>query len=158
MNSKGQIQQVFIYILAIIIVGLILLIGYKAINGMIQKSCDVQKTNFQTDIRVMIDRYNDYGSTHVKEINTPCGYFQVCFVDSEKIGEPITTSNTIIKNSVHDNVSQNIFMMKADITEPIGYDEKIQVEGGIICINSSSGKFNIKFTGLGKKVRISLGE
>jgi len=76
---KGQIQQVFIYIMMIIAVGFIFLIGYKAIGGIMDKSCDASKTDFKSQLGSYLSTYKDYGSIDNKRMTTPCSYSMVCF-------------------------------------------------------------------------------
>lgn len=156
---KGQIQQVFIYILTIVIVGMVLLIGYKAIGGIIGKGCDVEKATFQTNLDGYVEKYSDYGSVHKESLNAPCGSKSVCFVDAEQIANQDTEGtedNSIIKNSVDEGIEENVFLISSDnITEPFGYNKKIQVDAGMVCVDNTNGKFYIWFEGLGKKTNIS---
>ncbi|NQU98090.1 hypothetical protein HQ533_01370 [Candidatus Woesearchaeota archaeon] len=156
---KGQIQQVFIYIVAIVIVGIILLIGYRAISGLTDKACQVEKTTFKSSLESYITKYSSYGSLHRESLNAPCSYANVCFVNTTAIidEETLTQGPDVIKNSVKDGIEQNIFLVKSNFTEPFGFMTEIEVEKKIICINNTNGKFYIKFEGLGKKTIISSG-
>ncbi|MBU0665813.1 MAG: hypothetical protein ABIC91_01350 [Nanoarchaeota archaeon] len=157
--KKAQIQQTFIYILTIILVGIILLIGYKSIGSIMSKGCDVEKTTFKSDIKALVERYNSYGSLNREEMNAPCDYSKVCFVDANEVGVgTFTTTNKIIKDSVNAGIEQNIFLIKEgspSITEPIGFSEAIKVDSKIICINETNNKFKIQFEGTGKYTKIS---
>ncbi|MBU1201826.1 MAG: hypothetical protein KJ583_02505 [Nanoarchaeota archaeon] len=154
---KGQIHQVFIYILTIIVVGLILLIGYKSFGGIMKKGCDVEKATFKSTLESYISKYSSYGSFHMEPLKAPCAYQQICFVSSEKIGDSgFDSSNEIIKSSVKESIKNNIFIVK-DVTDAIGFNEKIVVDntGGIVCINNTNGYFRVNFEGLGRNVSIS---
>ena len=64
---KGQVQHVFIYILTIIVVGLILLLGYKSIGGLMGQGCDVERATFASDLESKIESFSDTALNAVKE-------------------------------------------------------------------------------------------
>ena len=122
MSSKSQAQQIFIYILAIILIGVIFIYGYKSINYFINKEKQISQLKFQRDIQSVVDIMStDYGS--VKRESFPLGgnYQQVCFVSSEAIGDitKITASpiNEIIKTSVEAGVQKNTFLLTTTVKE-----------------------------------------
>lgn len=78
---KGQIQaQVFVYVMALVLIGMTLLYGYKAISGFRDRGEQVEIINFknalENDVRSMA---TNYGSVHVKEYSI--SGTRVCFVD-----------------------------------------------------------------------------
>ena len=77
--SKAQITgQVFIYIMAAIIIGILILLGYQAIQSVVVNSCNAEKLVFMNNIFVHIDTAKNYEKY---SISVPCGYDQVCFVN-----------------------------------------------------------------------------
>jgi|TARA_Y100000310_G_scaffold276363_1_gene293440 hypothetical protein len=155
---RGQIQQVFIYLLTIIVVGLILLIGYKSIGGIMKKGCEVEKATFKVDIESFISKYNSYGSVHTESLKAPCSYAQICFVDKDILdNNNFNSSNPIIESSVRAGIEENIFLVKKEVTDAVGFMEEINVDEEIVCINNTGGKFKIRFEGLGKETGISRG-
>ncbi len=157
-NNKAQISQLFIYIFIIVIVGAILLIGYKSINNFISKGCDVEKINFKEQTESLINKYNDYGSYHEERISAPCRFSRVCFVNTDTIKNKISLEidDLTIKTSVENGVEKNIFLI-GEYTSAVGYVDLIEVDNGgtgIICFNSQGGNFHIGFEGLGKSTKI----
>lgn len=151
-------QQVFIYILTIVVVGLILLLGYKAIGGLIAKGCDVEQTTFKSSLENYISKYSSFGSLHKETIKVPCDYREICFVDAEKIGASFTyLDNIIIESSVEAGIEQNIFLEKKGVTDPIGFMKEVEIEdaSGIVCIENRNGNFYITFEGLGRSTKIT---
>lgn len=159
MKRKGQIQQVFIYLMTMIVVGLIILIGYKAIGGLINKGCDVEVSTFQKNLELYIVKHSSYGSVHKETLNVPCAYSQICFVDSDVIGNTFNYhDNVIIEDSVETGIEQNIFLISDKVTEPFGFMNEIAIEtGSIVCIDNINGKFYMRFKGLGRRTVISSG-
>jgi hypothetical protein len=84
---KAQVAgQVFIYILAIVVVGLIIAYGYSAIKGFTQKGEQVEyitlKTGLENAFKGII---SDYGSVkRLDDLNIPGKYSMVCFVDKDR--------------------------------------------------------------------------
>lgn len=153
-------QQVFIYLMTMIIVGLIILIGYKAIGGLINKGCDVEISTFQKTLESYIVKHSSFGSIHKETLNVPCSYKQICFVDADIIGNTFYyPDNVIIKDSVKSDIEQNIFLVSDKVTEPFGFMNEIVVgtDSGVICINNTNGKFYLRFEGLGRRTIISSG-
>lgn len=162
MKRKGQMQQVFIYLMTMIIVGLIILIGYKAIGGLINKGCDVEVNTFQKTLESYIVKHSSYGSMHKETLNVPCSYRQICFVDTDDIinsNYKDNSDNLIIESSVKSGIEQNIFLVSDKVTVPFGFMEKIIVgtEDIAYCINNTNGKFYMRFEGLGRRTNISSG-
>ncbi|MFH1506304.1 MAG: hypothetical protein ABIE94_04955 [archaeon] len=154
-SKKGQMQHVFIYILTIVIVGLILLMGYRIIGNTIKQGCEVEHIQFTSDILSFADKHDTFGSYHKELIPVPCEFDQICFVDSQfvKDGRNSTSGNIIIDDSVTDKVYKNIFLV-GKTTLPVGYVGKIQVSTGYICVDATADKFKVAFRGTGKATQI----
>jgi hypothetical protein len=163
---KGQVAgQIFIYIMAVIVVGGIALIGYSAIKGIVSKSCDAEKLTFKSDMESLIEKYTSYGSVNNKVITAPCDYDTVCFVDSSKMGTDLTlcTTNNIIKDSIRvgssDGSSKNIFVISGGKTIGIGYSSLISLplaqQNNCTCIKQRNKNFYITFNGKGSSAEIS---
>ncbi len=81
---KAQVAgQIFIYIIAIVVVGLIVVYGYSAIKDFRKKGEEVEhitlKTNMQNAFKSII---SDYGSIKRPDFDIPGKYTMVCFVDT----------------------------------------------------------------------------
>jgi len=163
-NKRGQIAgEIFIYILAVIVIGGIALVGYKAIGGIVTKTCQAEKATFNNDIASMIERYNSYGSVNIKSIKVPCDYNTICFVDTSIIGNASfgCIESNIIRDSVTNSIEQNIFVLSDKSTIPIGYSDIISLgdtnRNKCLCIEERNKKFYITFSGKGSVTEISKG-
>ncbi|MGV8141382.1 MAG: hypothetical protein ACP5NW_02995 [Candidatus Woesearchaeota archaeon] len=168
MNSKkGQIAgQIFIYIMAVVVIGGIALIGYRAVNTIISKSCDAERINFKGNIEDMIERYNSDGSVNKQSVKAPCEYDTLCFVDADRIHTPPSPltgvcSNAMINDSVRSGVEQNIFVISGKRTIPVGYSPLISLNStntnGCLCITQRNNNFNLVFRGRGSSTEINGG-
>ena len=159
---KGQIAgQVFIYIMAVVVIGGIAIIGYGAITKITAKSCQAEKASFNNDIEGLIEKYTSYGSLNKKTIKVPCDYDTICFIETSKIGGSITCSNSIIKDSAASGSQQNIFVISNKATIPIGYSDLISLNasdsGKCLCIKQRNKNFYITFNGKGSTTELSAG-
>ncbi|MCK5107103.1 MAG: hypothetical protein KAQ83_00065, partial [Nanoarchaeota archaeon] len=94
-NRKAQIQtQIFVYVLATIIIGAILLYGYRSIFMMREKGEQIDLISFKTEMQEeVIKMSNDYGSARALTFRTPSSFSEVCFIDLSK------TPNADIKDN-----------------------------------------------------------
>lgn len=156
--NKGQISsQIFVYILAAIIVGIILLVGYKAISTITGITSKVPIDDFILDLDNNIHKVSrSYGSVKKFEFTLPEKFDQICFIDSmneqEKFEININVANNVwIQDIIADNVRENVFLLKEGIiknTEKI-YVENLDVAVDYLCI-PNQGVNELWFEGLGK--------
>ncbi|HDT11722.1 MAG TPA: hypothetical protein ENN58_03165, partial [bacterium] len=55
MNKKAQAEKIFVYALMVIIVGLMLIYGYKGIKGMVGQGEAVQFAQFKSEMETNFD-------------------------------------------------------------------------------------------------------
>jgi hypothetical protein len=69
----------------------------------------------------------------------------------------------LIENSVSAGIQKNIFLVKSDLVDPIGYNGKIVLKDPVdvsdpppyaLCFPARNGYFNFSLTGKGKYVMI----
>ena len=163
-NLKSQmIGQIFIYVLAVILIGFILIYGYNAITTFREKSEQVFFVKLKNDLSNMVEIISpDYGSVKIRNFEVS-GYNKVCFVKNFPDFPP-TLSGTgypIMEDSVNDKVERNVFLIKdgtiealliGDITVDKDNDG---IEDDIICIRVVSNRIEIKFEGKGDHALLS---
>lgn len=152
--KQAQIQQAFIYILAVIVIGFIVLMGFKYINFFTDKKCDVEFVDFKVKLDKHITKHSALGEYLKEDLKAPCQSKSVCFVDaraikSRAVQDP-SNQHPIISQSASRGVEQNIFLI-SDKTEPIGYNPAIALENPdkIFCLNRVNGNFYLAFRGMG---------
>lgn len=144
-NSTGQLAgQILMYLLGIITVGLILLLGMKAINQLQDKQCTVKDLQFQTDLASAIEKDKDAGVNRVESFSLPCNTVAVCFVsrsvvDAHAFPDPDGTGSvakdaqtnypTIYNSVVNAQAGVNVFSK----TESGGFDplERFSVSAAV---------------------------
>lgn len=85
-DKKAQIAgQIFIYVLALVIVAGIIVYGYSAIKNFGERGEEVEYITMKTDIdNAFKSIINDYGSIKRPQLHIPGKYKKVCFVDAEQ--------------------------------------------------------------------------
>lgn len=154
---KAQIQsQIFVYVLALIIMSFVLIYGYKSLTSIKDKGDLASTINFKTDIKSAVSSISsDYGSIRVEEISVPPGFREVCFVDLST--NEVPDEYSLIKNYVDDVINnnaepRNVFLYPEGIESV--YVGEIEVEDEFLCVDVSYGKISVKLEGLGNRARI----
>lgn len=164
-SNKSQIQtQVFVYILGLLIIGLVLLYGYKSINTMRQKSDQIDLLAFKTDIEQEISKMSsDYGSSRLITLKVPSSFKSVCFVDLRKApSSEMMEIDPLVYESWVDKTA-NVFLIKDLAEEFLLIEENSQpiVEldpPGYLCISVKNSRVQIRLEGTGGKALVSAGE
>lgn len=162
-------QQVFIYLMAMIVIGFLVLVGYRAIYNIMDKQCEVKEQLFITTLRDRIDATTRYDAVTEVGLDAPCGYERLCLVDASLFRDgdnsvndnPVKTvtdfdgNQAIFADIIEDQDTNNIYLVhrKGDVvakTAPVLWDAKLEVPNGIYCLDAQGGKFRFFFKGLGK--------
>jgi hypothetical protein len=169
---KAQVAgQVFIYILAIVVVGLIIAYGYSAIKGFTKKGEQVEyitlKTSLENAFKGII---SDYGSIKRPDIDVPGKYSMVCFVDKSVVeanpanadGYALCTSQPTLERyyspiacSGWKTGRNNVFLIP-DGSEAFDVGNiVIDSLNHFICFDVVNNKIRLQLEGLGNAVKIS---
>ena len=155
-ENKGQIPQVFIFIMALLVIGTTLFLGTKFLINLTGAACEANDAAFAKELRKAFDENAIYGTKNAVALHTPCDAVALCFVDNGAIGNSLFTgSDPIITTSVVNNVKTNIFLQTRDSIVEQGYDERIQLDiPNDLCIPARSGKFTFTIHGYGRYLKI----
>ncbi|MEK6984484.1 MAG: hypothetical protein AABX33_07965 [Nanoarchaeota archaeon] len=155
--KKSQLySQIFIYILALVLISGILIFGYSTIQIFTTRGEQVACLKFKNDLSNSIESItSDFGSVKRKDLQLCSGHNKVCFVESfEQIinkDNPQGTNDPIIKDSIKSEAEKNVFLVGGD-SYSIG---KISVEGDVLCINAKNNQISLRLEGMGNHVLIS---
>ena len=165
---KSQVQsQVFVYILGVIVMSLILLYGYRAVKGMMNRGEQTSLIKFKSDVKSTITTVSqDYGSVKVAEFEIPPNFRAVCFVNLNYNPTHLLSPAKINQDKFpyisdrvydiihHNSQKQNMFLMPQGTESD--YVGNITVEAqGFQCFNVSQGKLKLKIEGFGNRARLS---
>lgn len=162
--KKAQAQQIFIFIIAIVIASLIFIYGYKAINDFMDRSEEVALVRFKTDIESGIRTISsDYGSVNKLELSLPSEYQKVCFIDFGFDGDKSSAGLCRPGQPDYDPIAcdawesgtrnQNVFITpQADITIKVG---DMSIDGGYVCVDVLNGQAVLRLEGKGNAALVS---
>ncbi len=142
-----------------ILIGLLFLFGIISAKNLLTQTCKAQKALSQKDIMDAISDYNSKDSAHTESIILSCDYTEICFLDAERLktnSPPITNiPYKVMQDVVTIQGDYNIFFVKGDVVEPIGFSNKLTVEGdGSLCVTSTGNSFKIIFVGKGRTTAV----
>lgn len=160
-GKKGQIQQVFIYITVVLVIGFLVIFGFRMVHNLLDQQCDVQQQQFISAFKDSIDSGTRWGSKTKSNLIAACDFEQLCLVDSSLVGEStFLHPNEVIRYSVRDGIKFNVFVTDAKgTTIPLLYDERIKSDDDSICLDAQSGRFHFWLEGLGKEgAKVSNGD
>ncbi|MBR9699308.1 hypothetical protein GOV09_02540 [Candidatus Woesearchaeota archaeon] len=161
--NKAQIAgQIFVYIVAVVIVGVLLIFGYQAIRDFQNRTDSITLLNFQKDMERAIDSItNQYGTVKNVEFHLTTDYHEVCFVTYDGVfyGEIEFTGYPLIYDTIEDNAepTKNVFLVGAKNEVVESYDiGKISLSSGVFeCYDVVRGKIKLEIEGKGTYVKIS---
>ncbi len=155
---RAQASQVFIWALAAILMTLLLLFGYRAINSLTERGEQVNCLEFQNNLRSTIESTTDYGAERRATFRPPAGYKKVCFIKTYGGLPPSTIiDDPIIKDNVESQIKDaNVFLVK-EIAEDSFSVGDIDVEGGYLCVSVTRGEIKLRIEGFGRYAKIHAG-
>ena len=175
-KSQMSVGQIFTYVIAIIVVGFVMLFGYKSIADLREKGKEADYIQFKSQLTAAIKLTKGYGDVSQEIMSIPESYTEICFVSYyiETAGTPSSfTSNRdiskpIIENSVDDGVKKNIFLVRGNGDIESFFMDNVKVsptlgpngpaandpDRNFGCIQSTAGNIKIKFEGKGDKTQI----
>ncbi|MFQ5475146.1 MAG: hypothetical protein ACE5DM_04885 [Candidatus Nanoarchaeia archaeon] len=179
--KKAQMPgQIFVYILAIIVVGGIIAYGYTAIKDFSDRGEQVAflsfKQAFENNVKTMV---SDYGTIKRPDFAVPSKYRKVCIVDfkkgytsgfvsdtatcvlgDQKKSEPLVCSSwkqgaqQYVSNPGAQSTLSNVFLTP-DGTDSFHVD-KISVPDGMLCAPVENGKIKLQMKSTGDSVEVTL--
>jgi len=156
-RNKGQLfGQIFVYIMAIIIVSALLLFGYKAIKTFTDKSEDVALLQLKKGLESTVKSISlDYGSVSVKKYSLPSGIKKVCFVHSfPEMPRLSSTSYPLIEDSVNSKVDKNVFLLSDSVADSFSIGP-IAASEPLLCIDAVGIELTVRFEGKGNHAYVS---
>ena len=151
-SKKAQADQIFIYIVALVVVGLVIVFGYKSIKNFAARSDEVALIKFKTEIENTFKTVSSsFNTVKIANFDVPQGYSELCLVDihfKNSVSEFTLdefTYNPLILEGVQEK--KNVFLINGIIIESY-YVGKIHVDSDI---SVRSNPFNPTLGGDGKE-------
>ncbi len=170
-TKKGQTSQMFVYLTTIIVVGLIVFIGGKTLNNVMNVGSEIDYIKFRNALTDTIETIaTDYNAQRQVDLTVPKGTKEICFVDLTK--NPTLDSSTypVIINywsdssyasqiassdSIQKELPRNVFLRDASGTIATFHIPDLSVESGALCISASHSVFSFLAKSEGRRVSVS---
>ena len=153
---KAQVQtQIFIYILAILVAGLILFYGYGAIKDFITRGERLSLVNLENDLKDNVQALStSFERVKIETLDVPGNYVKLCLLDLSKPADDFSVCrseyNPVVCESWKDpEIEENVFLVDdegATIKLGQGYIGDIILDNPG-CFDVINSKIKIKFTG-----------
>ena len=154
--KKAQMQQIFVYILGVVIMGMLVLFAYKGIGSIMKTSGQADLEKFKTDFRSMIDEMSAYGRGRVDTIKTPANFGKLCLID--KTGQQGTIDIDLVKQSVDAGSDNTVYLVSVDGTTVEAFKtDPLQVgeaPGQSACFDISLGKVKLRLQGFTRYTQV----
>ena len=161
--KKGQIQaQVFVYVLAMLVIALVLLYGYRSLSTMQERAKQVDILSLKNEVIKAVEKVsNDYGTVRAPTFNIPKEYTELCFIDIDNSPAAELQANHPLVYEAWEDESANVFLIKGLVDESfmIGEsdDSLISIENpNYLCFKVINGRVKVKLEGTGGKAEISI--
>ena len=163
-KSKAQISgETLMYVLAIFIISLIIVLGYKYITSIEKTQESSSFIIFRNSLRNdIVSIKQDFGTFKTKEYNLPEDVDEICFSDKSKNnpllcrGCPKSTDYRVIADSISSNSTNNIFLFgDAAIKSSFKVDYVKIGCCAFKCYKTRNGKLKLMMQGDGKYALIS---
>ncbi|PIN86736.1 hypothetical protein COV19_03300 [Candidatus Woesearchaeota archaeon CG10_big_fil_rev_8_21_14_0_10_44_13] len=162
-GKKAQAEKIFMYAVALIIVGMILLFGYKAIAKLTKTSESATMAKFKNEIRNKIDIGSAYGRISTEDFETAVKYKSICFIaerDAKNLNKEFMGDYPLAADVAESE--DNAFLYDGQTIEPFKVDPFEVDENSAdaygpdaICIPIVNGRFSLRLEGLGDRTLIS---
>ena len=160
---KAQTTEFVVYILAIIIFGLTLFYGYKAIKNFSDTTDEIADLQFQNDLTQFIEKVqaDSYGTVKKKELNVgQVGEFEEVCVVNTHLSTPnnVNTGNPLIDDRFAAGAKdKNLFLAPPGAKSYFIGAVEVQGAGNAIwvCVPVNNGKAYLRIESMGDHVKIS---
>jgi hypothetical protein len=163
---KAQAQQVFIYLLTIIIIGLMFFFGIKWMGKLWEQHDKINVVQLKVDMETAFNKIRtNYGSQQMHEFRIPGDITKVCFIDqSQYLGKSSkglcsagSPDYEPIMCDLWDGIGdENVLFSPAELIESPIYVKDVRIGGdGYICYKVSNNRIKVRLTGLGDSVKVS---
>jgi len=154
--SKAQVQQLFVLIGAMMVIGVIVLFGLKSVSTVEEKGDATSMLLFKNRLSKDVEGMSyEMGSVDVVKYPLPSGYSEICIVDLEKVNVTNLFDYPQIRSYIISGAEKNVFFFSndgfhADFISDLGvlsypYFSCIDRKGAIeISIEGGEGKGKVR--------------
>ena len=160
--KRGQLEQPFVYIFALVVAALVIFLGYFLINGLLKTGKQVETIRFANDLKNEINSIYDFspGTNSNYKSNVPAGIKGICFID---------VSNANVEDINYDDIKDIVGVLKdtgsdknmfysasAQVKQPDPIKiDKLKPKNNLVCKSTSRGILELDIENKGSFVEVS---
>lgn len=158
--KRGQLDQPFVIIFALVVASVILILGYYSITGLKETADSVETVKFYNDLRNNVEKYYNYasGTNAQVKLSVPNGINGVCFVELNSVDESDIKYKGVAEdvNAFKKSADYNVFFSIDKGVKPASplRIEKLKPKENPLC-KDTIGKLEIVLTNKGSYVEVS---
>jgi len=158
--KRGQLDQPFVIIFALVVASVILILGYYSISGLIKTADSVETAKFYSDLKKNVETYYNYASgTNAQiKLNVPEGISGVCFVELNSVDESDIKYMGVAEDvgAFKKTADYNVFFSIKENIKPISplRIERLKPKENPLC-KDTIGRLDIVLTNKGSYVEVS---
>ncbi|MCB9359008.1 hypothetical protein H6503_03705 [Candidatus Woesearchaeota archaeon] len=158
LSRKSEVNQIFIFLIAIVVIGVILTIGIVSVVNLMSNIEDVEMAKFAEDLQQDIKQASVKKGSTINEYRLPSKIGSMVFLDKTNkkalLNNQFVQERPIISDSIESGEKMNLFLfsksgnlLKSYYVGEIGVGQfGDQVCTGVGFLNSSFGKVSIRMT------------
>src|SRR3989338_4348730 len=153
--KRGQIGEIFKYMLIALVAGSVLLFGYKSFVMVREKGCLTELADFEADLKGL-DEGIGFGTILEKTLLIPCSIDEIYFVDlSKDINPDIFDKFPLIQDSIASNPNKNVFLVKGDEVKRSLYSGNLELSYPYFeCLMPMNERIDFFLEGKGRAVEV----
>jgi len=158
--KRGQLDQPFIIIFALVVASVILILGYYSISGLIKTAGSVETAKFYGDLKKNVEIYYNYapGTNALIKLSVPDDINGVCFVELNTVDESDIKYKGVAEDvgAFKKTADYNVFFSIKENIKPVSplRIEKLKPKENPIC-KDTIGRLEIVLTNKGSYVEVS---
>ncbi len=182
-KKRAEVQsEVFVYILAVVVIGMLLILGIRYIGNIMTKVEDINLLEFKTDLESAAQRIApSYGTWEKLELSVPNGVSRICFVEPKQMVTGRTDNGGNVNptglctdahadydfrmcNAWNDDPSRNVYTEPFDVLSTGIYIGPLDVippsdtdsaNDHYLCFSVAEDlKLRVKFIGMGDSLKV----
>ena len=158
--KRGQLDQPFVIIFALVVASVILILGYYSISGLIKTAGSVETAKFYGDLKKNVEIYYNYapGTNALIKLSVPDDINGVCFVELNTVDESDIKYKGVAEDvgAFKKTADYNVFFSIKENIKPVSplRIEKLKPKENPTC-KDTLGRLDLVLTNKGSYVEVS---
>jgi len=168
-RSTGQINQVFILFVAVVVIVATIALGARLLGLFEDTACSATDAGFHDAFARMLDQNSAYGSRNAPDVLVPCDAQALYLIDAGVFQDPallqsVTTEEPTVDAMLRGGTRTNIFVIVDGVAQEAGFDARIIIARGpqdpiaepFLRIDERRGRFALRTEGFGRAIRVDV--